>query len=346
MKLNSAGFNRFLNQPNPKVFITLIYGVDTGQVSERVAAIKKLWLGGLEDSFSVSIFSTGQLASKDNDLTDELAAYTLTGGARLVHLKHPNNEDNKAILTALNAFGGEKPLPVAKLVIEAGALPVSNLLRKALEQDKHHAICVACYPDRPGDVMRNCKTILADAGHQIEPDALDLLVASLPADRRILRLELEKLLCFIADQPNKTVVLSDVQAVIAQAGDGSLDKLVFATLEGRAREADQALWRILEAGQAPVMILRAISRQLYRLHAVLSSAKSGQSISTAMAKLRPPVFVMHREQFAHQCQLWTLSKLEKALHRAAEAERALKSPLGADNSVLGRFVLAVSSLNH
>lgn len=344
MKFNSSHFDRYLNRPDPSIFIILVYGVDSGQVSERVTEVKRTWLDGLEDAFSTTVFSTGQLAKENYSLIDEMSAYTLTGGARLIHLKHPDISDSKSILSALSAFTKGTP-PVAKLIIEAGALPPTNALRKAVEAAKTGAASMACYPDKPHEVIRKCNKTISEAGYSIEPEALNLLVESVPPDRRVLTLELEKLLCFVANRSNKQIQITDIQAIVSQAGDGSLDKLVFACVEGRKIDADLVLSRALSGGQNPVMIVRALYRYLHRMHNVVSTTKSGETLGAAMSKLRPPVFIMHRDLFSKHCNNWTINKLETALGSALETERALKSSTGVDHSLLGRFVLAISSLS-
>ncbi|MBL4616322.1 MAG: DNA polymerase III subunit delta [Robiginitomaculum sp.] len=344
MKFNSASFERFIKNPDTSIFITLVYGVDSGQVSEIVAEIKQAWLGNLKDAFSTTIFSSGQLAKENHSLIDEMSAYTLSGGARVVHLKHPDISDNKAAIAAFKAFS-KTALPVAKLVIEAGTLPPTNTLRKTIETAKSGAASMACYPDSSQDVIKRCKQILSNAGHTIEPEALNFLVASAPPDRKILTLELEKLICFVADKPKTHIQTTDIQAIISEAGDNSLDKLIFACVEGRKADADRILLRALAGGQNPVMIVRMLYRYLHRMHNVMAATKSGEPFSAAMAKLRPPVFIMHRAMFTKHCHNWSLAKLEIAINNAIETERALKSSSGVSGSILGRFILATSSLN-
>ncbi|VAV88332.1 hypothetical protein MNBD_ALPHA06-460 [hydrothermal vent metagenome] len=346
MKQNASGFDRFIKRPDKQVYAALVFGNDQGQVSERASSLKKTWLGKDPDPFALSLFCAGELAANQGSLADELNAYSMSGGARLVQVKHPAAEEVKQIIAVIKAFDTEQPSPVAHLLVEAAALNPSSALRKAFETSKSHAIALACYPDKAGDVASYARNFLRDAGHSIQPDALALLVDSVPRDQRILRLELEKLVCYIADQPGIVVETTHIQAIICQAGDASLDDLVFSCTEGNGDAADQALQRALEAGQAPVMIVRAIARHLYRLHEVTANMQNGAGVSSAMAKLRPPVFIMHRQRFTRQCQRWSPARLQTALAQAIQTERALKSNAAAANSRLGRYVLAVAAVSH
>jgi len=346
MKLNASALRSFLLNPDPNVFIALVYGTDRGQVSEQTSALRKVWLEDNYDDFSITVLSGGDLRKKEIELVDEMAAYSLSGGQRLLHIKNPNLEDGKSALAALSKFEGPHNIPVARLIIEAGSLPPTNNLRKNLEKERGKAIVIACYPDNLSDVSRNCKKMLLDAGHLIDPDALELLASSIPPDRRILRLELEKLICFVADKPQETISKTHVQAVISQAGDGAIDKLVFACVEGRSADADMILSRVLQSGQAPVMIVRAIARHLHRMHQVMSSAKNEGSIVSAMSQLRPPVFAMHRAAFSRHCSIWSTSNLEQALSKSLATEKELKSALGPQPYLIGRFILAISSIRH
>jgi DNA polymerase-3 subunit delta len=286
------------------------------------------------------------LAASGGALADEMSSFSMMGGERLVHLQQPNAEEGKAVMAALKSFAGSGPKPVARLLVEAGSLAASSALRKHFEKAPTHALALPCYPDRDADVSRLCREMLVQAGHKIDSAALALLVASIPKDRMILRNEVEKLICYLADQPEQTVSPAHIQAVIAAAGESSLDELIFACMEGQAKLADLALQRALEAGQAPVMIVRALSRHLYRLNEVLAVARGGGSLSSAVAALRPPVFIMHKERFLRQCSAWSLPKAQKALSGALETERKLKSSSGVDGAILGHFVLALASIRH
>ncbi len=346
MKLNQSAANFFLRRPEPNVFVALVYGTDSGKVSEFVCKLRSKWLDHRADDFSISGFTAGEISKNEIGLVDEMAAYSLTGGPRLVHIKNPNADDTKHIIETLKVFSDPDNLPVARLLIEAGPLPTSNLLRKALEKDRDKAVVIACYPDRPGDVMRVCKQLLLEAGHTIEPDALSLLASSLPPDRKILSLEVEKLICFLNDRPKQPVTIAHIQDVISEAGNSTLEKLVFACVEGRAADADKALNQLIDSGQSAIMIVRAVARHLHRMHQVLCATKNGGSIASAMSALRPPIFAMHRDIFMRHCSIWSATKLEKALEKATIAEQELKSPLGTEPYLAGRFVLAISTLRH
>jgi len=346
MKQNATGFQRFLRRPDPSVYAILVYGSDAGLVSENIDLLKKVWLPKKDDPFAQTLYAGGQLAASGNSLDDEMSAFSMGGGDRLIHLKNPVAEEAKAITALVKALDKGGPKPVARLIVEAAALPASSALRKTFESSKTSALCLACYPDQIADISRLAAQVVSEAGYKIEPTALALLCASMPANRQILRQELEKLICYMSDQPGAEINMDHVRASVPDAGESSLDELVFSCTEGKSKVADLALQRALESGQAPVMIVRAIARHLFRLHEVMAAAKMGGSVPAAMARLRPPVFIMTRDRFTRQCMSLSLPKVEKALSSALETERALKSSSGFDKSTLGRFVLAVASLTH
>jgi DNA polymerase-3 subunit delta len=71
--------------------------------------------------------------------------------------------------------------------------------------------------------------------------------------------EIDKLLLYSEGHP---ITEADVQAVVSQASQASIFKLVDAVLEGRSSEAIRLLHRLFDDGEHPAYILVMITRQL------------------------------------------------------------------------------------
>ena len=76
---------------------------------------------------------------------------------------------------------------------------------------------------------------------------------------------------------------------------------------------------------APVGVLRAVARNLTRLHLAVSLIAAGQPADQVVASLRPPVFYKHRAIFLGQLRQWSPSGLARALELLLTAELDCKS---------------------
>lgn len=339
MKLKAYELERFLAGSQTDIYAGLVYGPDSGLARENLQLVRKSWLPE-PDPFGDPVFGAGEVPET---LIDDLNAYSFGGGERLVEVRNPDQEDVRAIVQTLDALTRQPNPPVAKLLVLAAELSRASALRKAFEKSKIAFACPA-YADSDTDVARIVRDSLRNTGHQMDPAALDLFVNYVPRDRSILRNELDKLLIYLADQENALVTPQMVQGLICQDGDVGFDYVAQFCADGDMAQADMALSRALEAGQHPARLVRTLSRYFQRLAQVARAKQGGMATESAMARLRPPVFIMQKQLFSKQVNKWDVRRLQLAVSLILATERELKTSISSPESVLGRVVLRVCTL--
>ena len=85
------------------------------------------------------------------------------------------------------------------------------------------------------------------------------------------------------------------------------------------------LGRVLQEGESPVSIIRALLRHLHRLHALTARLAAGASVDEVMRAARPPIFFKQEDSFRRQLSLWTEAQLRPQLDRVAKAELDIKT---------------------
>ena len=105
---------------------------------------------------------------------------------------------------------------------------------------------------------------LRQAGKNIEPHARDLIVARAGDDLRTLQQELDKLLLYAAERP--AIQPQDVEAVVADHGEGWIFDLTRAIGDRDALGALGQLSRLMGQGEHPLKILGTIAGEVRRLH--------------------------------------------------------------------------------
>src|SRR5579864_3011441 len=78
---------RFLAGPDRAVRAALVFGRDLGVVRERAQELAAKVAERPDDPFDVALVSDGDLDDDPGRLVDELMAYSLMGGRRLVRLR-------------------------------------------------------------------------------------------------------------------------------------------------------------------------------------------------------------------------------------------------------------------
>ena len=294
----------FLKAPGT-VRAVLLFGEDAGMARERADALQAAVVPDA-DPFRVAELPR-DVASRPGALAGEAAALALTGGRRVVRVRDATDAVAGSLKEALDGPGE------ALIVLEAAELAKRSRLR-LLAEEHRDAVAIPCYRERGADLAASIAALLKEGGVRAEPAAVAWLATRLGDDRGTMRREIEKLVLYAG--PGGTLAEEDVLACI---GDGSaleLDEAIYAATAGEVAVADRALEVAMAEGAHPVQVIRAMLRQVQRLH--LASV-------AGVGALQPPVFFRWKGAFDKALRVWRAESLATAMERLIEAERAVKS---------------------
>ena len=176
--IKAANADAFVARPDPARPVVLVFGPDSGLVSERVNALVKASVDDVNDPFSLVRLDGDELAADPARLVDEASTVPLFGGRRGIWVK-AGGRDFAASLEALLAV----PIRDCRIVIEAGDLRRTAALRSICERAPKVA-AIACYADTERDLGRLIDEELRSAGLAIAEDARAALLPLLGGDRR------------------------------------------------------------------------------------------------------------------------------------------------------------------
>jgi DNA polymerase-3 subunit delta len=334
VKLASSRIAAFLQRPDPEIRAVLLYGPDEGLVRERAAILARTVCPDLKDPFRVADLSTGVLAANPARLADETAQLALTGGRRVVRVRSAGDALAKLFGELL-----ERPTGDAFVVAEAGELPSRSALRRTFEAARH-AAAIGCYPDTARDLAAVIRETLTADRITASRDAAQFLAEHLGSDRMLTRSELEKLALYAGE--GGRVELEDARLSISDTAALELDDAVMAATEGDASKVERVLGRVLQEGESPVSIIRAVLRHLHRLHPLAARVAAGSAIDEVLRSARPPVFFKQEDSFRRQLALWTDAALRQQLDRVARAELNMKTTGLPAETICREAMLAVA----
>ena len=334
MKLSGAKVGSFLAKPDTAARAVLLYGPDLGQVQEFAGVLTKAVTGDPKDPFRVVELSLKPLKDDPACLADEAAAISMSGGRRV--LRMADAADGQ---TSLLADFLAHPVGDAVLVITAGELPKRSTLRTLFE-NADNAAALACYGDEGRDLDAVIRETLSGVGVTLDREAADYLPRVLGGDRLTTRRELEKLALYMGHQG--VVSLEDVRACVGDSAAMDIDELAFSTADGNLPAAQRALDRLLSEGTAPVGLIRGLSRHFQRLHLAAGAVALGETVDTALRRLKPPVFYKNADRFRAQLRAWSPTLLSHALSLLIEAEVQCKTTGFPDTAVCGRLIIQLA----
>ncbi len=343
--LKGRAIKSFLAERDKNVAAVLIYGPDSGLARERALKIASRVVADLKDPFNALELSDSDLKEEPGRLADEITALSFAGGERVIRLRTSGEAAVKAVQALLEGLDSGHLKPNGVVIVEAGELTPRAGLRKAFEKAKR-AVALPCYADGPGDVRAMAQEIAKGEDLRFDPDALDLLVAILGEDHGISRAEIDKLVLYKGPKELRkgpaSISLEDVRASLVDGLGDAMDDTASAAADGAPARLATALHKAAAAGASPIGLLRALQRQFARLKTAQDFMDAGESPSSAMKKLRPPVFFAEERAFENRLYKWRGLKLDRALRMLIDAELDAKTTGAPQREIVERAALALS----
>lgn len=334
MEVRPADIDRFLSRPNPATRLVLIFGNDSGLVSERAAAFAAAVVGKDADPLGQVRLDSSELAADPRRLADEAYEIPLFGGARCIQVRVAGNA---SIVPALDPLFANPPED-AFVVVTAGELRKTAPLRKLFGTAKQ-AAAIACYADDAKALDRIIDQEAASAGLEIAADARGALKGLLGGDRLASRSEVVKLCLYAAGTGE--ITLDDVRAVVGDASAFAVDEAVDAAALGDASTFSRLFRRLLSAGTGDFVVAGAAVRHFDMLHRARAMVDGGTPPDQALG---PQIFFRRKPLVARQLAMWSVPRIERALGilNRAVVDSRLKSGLAAE--VVGQAMLAIAAI--
>ncbi|SNZ19883.1 DNA polymerase III subunit delta [Cohaesibacter gelatinilyticus] len=302
----------YLNRPDPKHRVILIYGQDIGLITERAEQITKTYLADNNDPFALLRLDAGEITSDPLRLADEANTISMFGGCRviLVHLS-----GNKSIVPALEPVLSSPPSD-AYIVIKAGDLKKSAPVRKTIEKAQS-AVALPCYVDARDALNKIIDEELGQTNLGISNDARMMLLDNLGADRMASRGEIQKLCLYAMGQ--ETISEDDIENIVGDASNHQIDMIIDSAALGDIDQLDHQLEQILGSGQSSSVIATASLRHFQMLERCVNMMDSGTPAQSALQKAGPMIHFKRKARVQNQLRLWSSKKAARACELLATA---------------------------
>jgi len=302
--------DRFIAHQASDFPVILIYGPESGLVSERAVQLAKASGVALDDPFSTIRLDAGEIDADPVRLGDEARTLSLFGGKRLIWLRGAGAQ--KGVIEAVKWLLTDPPQQ-AIVLIEAGDLKKNAGLRTAIEA-ADCAMALPCYSDdgRATDML--ITQILDEFDLHISREARQILREHLGENRLASRAELEKLCLYAMDKGEVSV--EDVMASVSNVSVNSQDQIIDALMIGDVSHFSERFDRYCETGQPLFLLVSAAQRQFQQLLQLRDVMESqGKGAAAALASAKPPIFYQRKQMVEAAISRWTVTHLAAALAR-------------------------------
>lgn len=308
--IKAGDVDAVIARPSPQTAVFLVYGPDSGLVSERVRRLVAASVNDPEDPFQLVRLDGDEIASDPLRLADEAHTVPLFGGRRAIWLRAGSRNLAPALTPLLQA-----PPQDTVVIVEAGDLARTAPLRQLCEKSPA-AAALPCYADSVRDIGALIDEGSRKAGVRIEPDARELLVASLGADRAASRSELDKLFTYAHGQ--SVVTVDDVAAVVGDVSAVAFDAVIDAAFLGDFNALDRSFTRLQAEGTDAGVLLGFVLRHALALMAARQAVDTGTPPSVAIGSFRGLHF-KRKAAVERQVGLWTTASINRAAVEIGQA---------------------------
>lgn len=335
--LKGQAISAFVKSPDPRATAILLFGSDTGLVSERAQQIAKAVAARDTPPGEIVRLEDADLEDEPDRLALELQTVPMFGGRKVVRASTGRRINTNALKPLVEGGG-----LAGTLIVEAGNLKADEALRKLFEAGPPHAVAIACYADEARDLEGVVREVLSTAKLEISPEARELLLSRLGADRALSRNEIEKLALYATGKSR--IEADDVEAIVGDASELAIDTIVMAAAGGDASRALKELDRAVGSGESAQMVVVALQRYVHRLHRVRAALEAGRSMDDVIRSLRPPVYFKARPVLEAHCRAWTLARLTQAQTRLAVAAKDARLGGNLEQPLAERVLIEVARL--
>ncbi len=334
--IKAAQATSFLKSIEPRFVAVLVYGDDAGLVSERGRLAAHAFANRSRPPGEILRIEDSDLDSDPDRLHTELRTVSMFGGARVVRTS-TSRKVNTQFLKPLLESGAMS----GTLVVEAGALRRDDALLKLFEASPL-ALAVPCYPDEARDVEAVLRDMLAKAKVELAPDARQMLLSRLGADRALTRAEIDKLVLYT--HGTGCITADDVEAVVGDASELAIDAILTAASGGNGRKALLELDRAVASGESPQGILIMTLRHFQRLHRLRAALDQGRSFDDAARTMRPPLHFKSRPLIEAHTRAWDMPRLDRAIAAISRTTRDARLSSQLEATLTERLLLELAAM--
>ena len=302
----------FIAAPPENMRLFLVYGSDQGAITGRARLLEQFALkrGGGD---TVVRFGSDELSADPGRIADEAYSASLFGGEPVIALRVLDGRHN--VIGALQPLL-DRPPNSAWVIVEASDLGKTSPLRKAFE-DSRSAAALPTYALEGANLTAFIYAAAAEAGIEIEPEALELLSETLAGDRLASQGELEKLFLYVHD--TRRVRLEDAAAIVGETTEAETDQVIDSALVGDNESLEAGLNRLRAEGGSFAALGALALRHLIQLQGLRATLDSGANAKRALEYARPPIYFRRRSSVEAALIRWPVESLMLARHQIDRA---------------------------
>ncbi len=315
----------------------LLYGPNSYLVNDTYNKLCKS-LFNENDVFTPPEFNIKEI-SKDSDIFyNEAKSLSFGGERKYLKIDMDNSEASGPILDLL-----KDNLNETTLLIKAGNLSPRSSIRKSLEK-LEDALIVPFYEDDFVSLKNFIKEKSNIRNFKFDDTAINAIISMSGFERSQVSDAVERIMLYYEFSENKIINYEKIKEILFDTNQNQISELCKQVCLGETKLSQQISNRLFLQGVTPPQFISALILHFQKLHLIGLSITSGQSISDAIKKIKPPIFFKEVNAFKAQIQNWNIAKIDRALEILVESDLLTKTNPGLGKSIIGNIVIRLASV--
>ena len=245
-------------------------------------------------------------------------------------------EQDSTLLQGFEEYVDSVPDTTRLVLVENRKIPKTNPIRKIISSSEH-GYEREYAPLSSGKLNRWIVERVGEQGGRIDPAAVNVLAVYVGNDLRLLDHEIDKLLTYVGEE--RPITKRDAELLVSYVREANIFHMVDALGTRDTRRAMELVEQLLDDGQAPLYLLRMMTRQFRILLQVKELLGKGTVAEDMRSLLGLHPYVL--EKATRQARNFSNSQLETIYHQLLELDVAMKSGAMEDRLALSVLVTEV-----
>ena len=282
---------------------------------------------------SVNRYDENEFINNYEVVSSELLTSSLFEKEKIIIISRTSDKLLKLVEEIL-----DKGIKDIKIILKSSVLEKRSKIRNFFEKRKD-LIIVPFYEDNIDTLFTIVIKFINQNNINMSRESINLLVNRANGSRRILKIELDKILNY--SFTNKKIDLSIIKKLTNLNENYGVNELADNYLERNKKNIAKILNENNYSDEDCILILRTVLSKSKRLFSIIEKYNETRNLDDAISNTKPPIFWKDKESIKKQANSWKINDLKEKIYQVNEVERLVKNNSKNSLNLISDFVVNI-----
>ena len=282
---------------------------------------------------SVNRYDENEFINNYEVVSSELLTSSLFEKEKIIIISRTSDKLLKLVEEIL-----DKGIKDIKIILKSSVLEKRSKIRNFFEKRKD-LIIVPFYEDNIDTLFTIVIKFINQNNINMSRESINLLVNRANGSRRILKIELDKILNY--SFTNKKIDLSIIKKLTNLNENYGVNELADNYLERNKKNIAKILNENNYSDEDCILILRTVLSKSKRLISIIEKYNETRNLDDAISNTKPPIFWKDKESVKKQVNSWKINDLKEKIYQINEVETLVKNNSKNSLNLISDFIVNI-----